>query len=394
MKWKTTLLLLALMLAPCICAEGCSGELSMSVPAVMGSGGGLVNTTMRLMPGDGSIFIGTSPYTSTDTQKSVEDAVGFAKALSGPDDAACDILLSFDTHDAGSYIEGPSAGTAISVLAYSLIQGLVPRQDAIVTGTIDHYGRMGEVGGLYEKAKAAALDGKDYFITPPATFYEMLVLNRVEEEYGITVLESEDAEEVLRFMLFNESINQTNFTSEELQAPDVPQCNASGLERFVPVSRDMLDKLGAEIGRLDPADNESHEIRKFFEGRLMVGNAILEKGYVFTAANSAFLDYIDLSTVNAILDGDVDIQAKSREVRGCLEAVERPPATDENFEWVAGSAMREAWAAETLSRMEKQDPLLAEERYSVYHEMMYADAWCSVSGSLAGAAGEDRKSVV
>ena len=385
---KMHILLLLLLLVPFV--EGCSGEASMQVPAVIGDGGGLVNASIRLVPGDGQIFITVNPYTATDTQMSMEEALEVAREESGNDGSECDFLISFERLDLGGRIEGPSAGAAMAVVAYSLLEeNATIRQDAIITGSISSGGRIGAVGGLAEKAKAAALDGADYFIIPPATFYEMLLLKDMEEEYNLSILEVQNASDLIGFMLYNQTIEQVDFRAAEAKPPDIESYDTTGMKRFAEVSEEIILLLNNTLRQMMPDGPESQEAKKYFENKLYVTSVIFERGYLFTAANSAFLDYIEVSTIAAILDDRLDLEAKERQVLACFDSIERPAMTDQNFEWVIGSQLREAWARNAIELLDMEEPLLTEERYAIYHELMYADAWCHVSESLADAAGNE-----
>jgi predicted S18 family serine protease len=126
-------------------------------------------------------------------------------------------------------------------------------------------------------------------------------------------------------------------------------------------------------------------VKEFFENELARQNAILESGYLFTAANEAFLDYIDLSTIVAMEAGDADLDDKVGEINGCFAGITRPEMTDTNFEWVVGADLRQNWAEDKLEATETEN-LLEEEKYVAYNELMYAQAWCEVAKGLVEAA--------
>ena len=50
-------------------------------------------------------------------------------------------------------IGGPSAGAAIAVATVAAIEGKNVSKDAVITGTIEEGGYIGEVGGVFEKPK-------------------------------------------------------------------------------------------------------------------------------------------------------------------------------------------------------------------------------------------------
>ena len=50
-------------------------------------------------------------------------------------------------------IGGPSAGAAIAVATVAAIEGKNVSKDAVITGTIEEGGYIGEVGAVFEKPK-------------------------------------------------------------------------------------------------------------------------------------------------------------------------------------------------------------------------------------------------
>ncbi len=428
------ILFIAATAIPCF-ASDCQGSISQMVPAVMGEGGGLVNTTVSLAPGPGNAYAGVWPRTATSTQESIDDAVGYAYSLSGH--GPCDVLVMFSVPGAADYVEGPSAGAALAVMTYALLENRSLRQDAIMTGTIDSGGGIGEVGGLYEKARGAAFAGARYFITPVEGLYERMLLASVEREYGMTVLQARNAGEVISFMMDGVPISQEGFVVRNRPMPDLPPYPGGGLERFAPVALEMiaLEKQAANAlgtgtlasgtpataaeqqagtgptGAGRPAgagtgnatqrdagnatqgqdgrgmDNDTSLARDFFLNEAKRQERLLELGYAFSAANEAFLDYIEVSSIGAMTGGgDPDLPRKKGEAGICLSRITRPVMTDANFEWVVGSELREGWAELRLNLTGTEGRMTSDEKFAAYNDLMYAQAWCSVSGGLAAAA--------
>ncbi|MDD5340262.1 MAG: hypothetical protein PHV13_03355 [Candidatus ainarchaeum sp.] len=388
MKW-----LLALMAAMLLqlSSASCSGTISQYVPAVMGEDGGLVNVTVSLVPGHGGAFATVEPLTAVSTQESIAQAVSYAYELSGK--WGCDALVSFMTPERASYVEGPSAGAALAVMTYALLENRTMRQDAIITGTIDEGGGVGGVGGLYEKATGAAQKGAKYFITPTESFYEVLLLRGVEEEYGLKVLQARNVSELIGFMIYNISIAQEGMGTEKRPIPDLQPYDTAGFERFVPVAQGMIGLEQDAMLALNGTDEETAVMRDFFRNEVLRQNRILERGYAFSAANEAFLNYIDISTITAMVSGGVDLPRKKGEAGACLSQIRKPAMTDANFEWVIGADQREGWAYQKLNETETDGRVVSDERYSRYNDLMYAQAWCSVAKGLASAAPEGGRPV-
>lgn len=78
----------------------------------------------------------------------------------------------FDVTIDSGRIGGPSAGLAftLGLLDYLTPGELTGGNQVAVTGTIGLDGRVGEVGGVYQKTVAAMRRGVDYFLVPPGEF--------------------------------------------------------------------------------------------------------------------------------------------------------------------------------------------------------------------------------
>lgn len=364
---------------------GCSGQISQQVPAVVGSNGEIVNVTISLSDGEGDTYVGIRPRIGITTQDSIEQAVYYAYHRSS-DAPACDVHVSFHASQGTEYIEGPSAGTALAVMLYALLENKTLRDDTIITGSVDAKGNVGPVGGLYEKAKGAALAGADYFITPTETLYEMLLLERVEERYGIMILEASTVDEVLGFMVENRSIEQEGMVARNRDIPSLAPYDPSGMGNFSSVADRMVDIERQALAGVKGSGAKEEEIRDFFENEFKRQDALVSQGYLFSAANEAFLNYIDISTISVILKGKTDLPRAKGDVGTCLSGIERPDLTESNFEWVVGSDLRQAWAYDKLDYAYTDGGLLIEEEFIEHNELMYGLAWCNVAKELIAAA--------
>ena len=379
------LLLLIILLTAASFAQ-CAGEISQYVPAVVGEDGGLVNVTMSLASGDGDVYVTAYPRTGLSTQESAAQAVSYAKGLSGRGSDACDVLVSFGANRGTDYVDGPSAGAALTVMAYALFENRTMRDDTIMTGTIEPSGAVGPVGGLYEKAKGAAARGAEHFITPVENIYEMMLLRSVESQYGIDIIQAKRVDDIIGFMLDNKSIEQEGLNVEPREIPDVPAYDYSGFSGFLPVAARMVEYEKNLTGSIGGGDNESEAIAEFYSNEGKRQERLIERGYLFSAANEAFLNYIDLSTIKAIRTGEPDLARAKGGAGICLSGIKRGAMTDRNFEWVVGSDLRQAWAYLRINSTDIDDLPLIDEKAAAYNELMFAQAWCLVSKELLAAA--------
>jgi len=378
--------LLLLLVISCLAAAGCEGSISQHVPAVMDNNiGGMVNVTVRLAPGDGMVYASVWPRTGLMAQESMQTAVAYAYTLTGKE-PECDVLVDFGAMPLTSYVEGPSAGTALAVMTYALLEGRTMRTDAVITGAVDQDGNVGPVGGLYEKAKGAASVGASYFITPVENVYEMLLLRELEDRYDMKVLQARNVSDVAAFMLDNKSIEQEPFTADKREIPDVGPYDYSSWAAFAPVAAAMIGLENSALEKVKDDGEESEAVKDFYGNELMRQQRLLDRGYLFSAANEAFLNYIDISTIAVIVKDDVDLPRKKGEAGICLSGIRRPQLTDRNFEWVVGAELRQAWAQDKLNSTSIDARMLKDESYVAYNQLMYADAWCHVAKDLLSAA--------
>lgn len=361
----------------------CSGKITRPVVAVVGDGGGMVNLTLKASPGTGEEYIGLVPYAGVSTQQSARYAVNYARMISSEEVSDCDIMIDFGDLPQGEYVDGPSAGASIAVLAYSLFEDVPVRDDAVITGSLESGGIIGPVGGLYEKARASGANGMKYFITPFTNVYEFITLESVEQQYGIKILQANTIGEVLNFMTGNGTIEEREVSGFRSRVSEntTPYYDEE-LESFRNVALGMIE-FEEYVLEQTPVSNDTAWINEYFMNNIEEQQRYIGLGYYFTAANDAFLNYIEISTINVVFSQDVDLHIKRDGILYCLDSLERPEMTNENFEWVVGSDLRKAWAVNRVNTTDISNSILIEEKYSKYNELMYADAWCRVSMSLA-----------
>lgn len=114
--------------------------------------------------GRSRVLINTNPFLETDTQQSAETAAVVAESYTGKSLADRDIILTFDIP--GEVLGGPSAGAAMATAIIAAIEGKQVKSDIAITGTIESDGSIGPIGGVLEKAQAAAENNMTLFLVP------------------------------------------------------------------------------------------------------------------------------------------------------------------------------------------------------------------------------------
>lgn len=204
-------------------------ESSIDIVAVLEEGeAGVINTaTVEIVSGKGRVLFAFNPFVETDTQESAEIAAAVAQQFTGKSLADRDVIYAIENTDA-KLIGGPSAGAALTVATIAAIEGKEIKENVVMTGTIESNGRIGEIGGVIEKAAAAAEQGKTLFLVPEGqsaiTYYEQVleeqrrgqfVFQRVryipktldlnefskEQEWNLEIKEISDIGEAVELML-------------------------------------------------------------------------------------------------------------------------------------------------------------------------------------------------
>ena len=97
--------------------------------------------------------------------------------------------------------DGPSAGAAIAVGFVAMFKGERLQRGIAVTGTFEPGGRIGPVGGIPDKMRAAAREGYRTILVPRGQLYgPRWNLNQLALELGVTVKEVDTVDEAYELM--------------------------------------------------------------------------------------------------------------------------------------------------------------------------------------------------
>ena len=195
-------------LLPAVSAE--KGHMRLLAVTDTGEGdiGGIADLFLEIKPGSGRVFLETFPLTKIDTQISTRFAKEIACSFG---DFDCNNFDFFYTITAGSsIIGGPSAGAAIAILTFSLIEGIALDDNVAVTGTINSGGVIGPVGGVRAKIAAADMVGMKKVLIPFGDSFghanetqnnesinQSFNINKSREEYRIEIIEVATLDEAL-----------------------------------------------------------------------------------------------------------------------------------------------------------------------------------------------------
>ncbi len=175
-------------------------EKQVMLPAVDGEGNGVaVPLNVEVKHGDGKVLTDIDKLLFwVDTQYSIQTARDVASNVTGIDTSQYDLIYSIGTNQTG-VVGGPSAGAALTIATIAALTNESVKKNIIITGTINEDGTIGEIGGIYEKAKAAKDIGADLFLVPTgqSTFVNSVPEQTCEELFGFIYCETTYTEETV-----------------------------------------------------------------------------------------------------------------------------------------------------------------------------------------------------
>jgi uncharacterized protein len=355
---------------------------TINVPAVVGdSEGKLLRIEVSMKPGTGIIYTAIEPNIGITTQISQQTAARYAFEAANRDLSECDVTYRVLGSPSKQLVEGPSAGLAMAVATFAALKDEPLRRDVAITGTIEQDGSVGPVGGLVEKASAAADMGIRVLISPKQEVYEHLILSRLVEKTNITIFEATRLVDALQIVFAPEGTQvQSNFTlpvralpSNLLAAP-----SDSELELFRGIANSLIEKNAGRIGAVSATDTDSKNIRAYFESEIANHKKLLELNYFFTAANSAFLLGADIEFFSTDLQ-EPDIAGREKAAQSCLLSSTAATPTDTNWQWAAAAQLRRSWSAKKLNETASKDPEGSEQTAVAVRDLLFVQNWCEVS---------------
>lgn len=186
---------------------------------------------VTVKPGSGHVYLETWPLAEVDMQASARLATQIAGEVTGKDMSKYDVFIQVRADT--PIIGGPSAGGTMTVGIIAALEGWKVRSDVMMTGMINPDGTIGPVGGILEKAAAAASVGAKLFLIPEGQRIQVVqenqqrniggivqittktekvdVVKYAKDRWGLEVKEISDIYDAVYY-----------FTGHRLQKPQVP----------------------------------------------------------------------------------------------------------------------------------------------------------------------------
>ncbi len=422
-----SLLILVFALAV-VAARAYAFEANMYIFAVSNTGEGVpAILQVNVVPGSGDIAIDLgNSLVGVSTQQSVRNAIDAATRLAGVDKNKYDYFVKIISPAA--QVDGPSAGLPIALAVYGALHHEDVPDYVGATGEIGPDGTVYPVGGIFEKAKAAHEVNVQIFLIPagevnvPAVVEEetapgivetvektVNIVKYAKEHWGMSVYPVANLEQAVAIVFKGErpELNiptqpETRTTLVNFNPPPVVPKKSKEFNIIVSttISKAQREVAAAEscIGQLVLRDNtilqQLKDLVPTAESEVNQAKKLWKDGYYYTAANYAFLAYIDARTVHLICQHPSLLYPDSIAFQDMLSSAESNAAslrqmlndlnmTTENYQWLGGARDRFIRAYDYLQRLTNVVHGSTLPPSPVYlQKLISVDAWLSAARQM------------
>lgn len=411
-SWAISTLFILLLLAST--SFGVLTDSSLRVFAVAPDGKALsAELELHIIPGEGRVWSSVSgPLVGTATQSTEKIAVRISKNYFEDADQY-DYFFTINSN--ASVVDGPSAGSAMSLLVVSALQDKHIPKNVGLTGTITNTGEVGPVGGVFEKAKAAHEAGVKLFLIPRGESRQVVKLPEgvknislpeyALEEWGMKVVEVNDLDEVLHLAFTSiESIdiNATVEQEPEVYIPEkittTPAAAPLGTlnTQFIKQSREAIVAAQQALSQTLLDDSGLLEVLSttLSQSERTVNEAELltENGYYYSAGNYAFLAKVNAFFVHDVAENpeligedDTLLLQRVEELQKQIDAQQKvldETVPIEGVEWYIAAQQRLTWAQLGLEKLRSEPRVIVVTEDAQYtqnvdrvHDYEFARAW-------------------
>ncbi|HUC39066.1 MAG TPA: S16 family serine protease [Candidatus Acidoferrum sp.] len=363
------------------------GSASILAPAVTANNtGSLTTIALNVTRGDGRVSIVGPASVANDTNQSAVEAAMYAAQYLNLNFNRYNFV--YDIEDFNGNVSGPSAGAAMTMLAISALSGKSLLPDFTMTGTIDN-GTIGLVGGVYDKSEAAAERGLNFILVPGTTFSgEDELYYLIQQRFGITVVEVPNISTASGYAFGSvpysgAGANFSFFTNYYLGlVPDAHLACSNGcsITPFAQLVNFTLNFTEAQASKVPFAGASSGILQAVNESR-----AIASKGYLYTAADTGFLSYINAFYMSS---GNATIKSGLYTLEGVNEnctALSAPQLTKQNYEWVLAGELRQSWGSNSSASAISSynvSGFTTDDVLNAMYTAAEANGWCTAAGYM------------
>ncbi len=327
------------------------GNASILAPAVIvaNNTGQLTRISLVITKGNGNVSISGPANVGSSTSQSAYEAVTAASNYLGINYKNYTFNYTIDAAN----VSGPSAGTAMALLAISAFTHKPLTKNLTVTGTIDASGNIGEIGGVYDKASAAHEHGLKYFLVPKVSnaSSEDMLYYLIQEAFNLPLVQVSNLTDAAKFAFASSpSVFYSNETTysfyTDYHMHSIPNavlscdnCSISGFKTLVNATINMTQN---EINSLSAVPNFYNATYEF---GLMLNQSrqMAAKGYLYVSADIAFLNYLDAFYFANYMTTRHQGLSILNGIYNYCSSLKAPQLTSSNYEYVLGGELRQLW---------------------------------------------------
>ncbi len=373
------------------------GSASIHAPAVIvnTSRGMMTDITLNVSTGNGAIEVLGPKSVGNSTVQSAYSAVAYATAYLGVNETKYN--FTYTIKDVYSNISGPSAGAALTLLAISALSHKPLMNNFTMTGTIQPNGNIGEIGGVYDKISAAAASHMKFIMVPYAgtTGIEPFMYYLGEKTFGIDVVSVKNISQALGYATgmvapvpVNFSINY-NYNVSGLRQAGIScrSCTQQANSSFYSLVNYTLNFTSSEIQAMN--STRYGALKHNMLNSINVYSQIARKGYLYAAADFAFLEYPYAYIV--VNQNDLNAPALSAMINNTsayCSSLTPPALTNANYEYVIGGVIRENFANTSIEEAKAlvDNPETTDQLIEAEYQLATAQGWCDAASYMYSSA--------
>ncbi|MEM0154542.1 MAG: S16 family serine protease [Methanothrix sp.] len=373
---------------------GFVGNASIHAPAVIlqTNNGTLTIINLNVTTGNGTVNITGPSSVGQSTINSSEAAVLVASSYLGINYK--DYNFHYEIEDMGANVSGPSAGTAMTLLALSALSHKKLLDNFTVTGVINYNGTIGEIGGVYDKIETAKAHGMSFIMVPFAgnNSLETEIYYLASRYFGIRVIPIYNVSQAFSYATGSASVSGLNVSfnvSDNYNISGVPQAklscsNQCNQTMLADLAHFTLNFTNASISNVS-AFRGFAPIAKNMSMNLQEASQLAQKGYYYTSADVAFIEFINsfmFQNPNLSIQRGQDLL---NSVSYYCSSLTPPQLTRSNYNDVLNGELRQLWGNVTINALLSQYNATAIDSDGVLRNIYSAAeayAWCKAASQI------------
>ncbi len=350
--------MMSMVLGGTIASASIVGTSSIHAPAVIleNNTGVLTNISLTVTTGNGIVRILGPQQVGNSTLDSAIIAAHYAAQISKMNESNYDFNYTIYN---SSNVTGPSGGAALTLLAISALNHRQISSSLTITGTISPNGAIGEIGGAYDKAGAAAHSGMRAILVPNASFdsFEEKEYLLAQSHYLIPLIQVSNISQAEAYMFGQKQISASeevnyslgyNYNLTALTNATVSCSTSCNYTPFNALGGYTINMTAHEVK--NSTLSSLPLIRGELSQALSQSESVLSKGYVYTGSDLAFLDYINAYMFSNFNTSRHELPLLMQGVQNYCEYYAAPQLTVANYQYIIAAEMRQGWGNYTIAQ--------------------------------------------